>query len=79
MENKVHLIGIGEMPAKKAKDIKEGDIIMWNYGHLSRVEAIEKETKTQIVFLLSSGESEDNLYYKSTRRVGKERLLAIKK
>lgn len=79
MEDKIHLIGIGEVPAKKAKDFKTGDIIMWNYGHLSRVEGIEKETKTQIIFKLSSGANEDNLYYKSTRRVGRERLLAIKK
>lgn len=77
MGQKVYLTGYGECDAKPAKEVKVGDIIVWNYGHLSKVEGIEKETSTQIVFQLSSGESLDNLYYKSSRRCGKDRLLGI--
>lgn len=78
MGQKIYLTGYGECDAKPAKEVRVGDIIVWNHGHLSRVESIEKETSTQIVFQLSSGESLDNLYYKSSRRCGKDRLLGIR-
>ena len=69
---KIQLIGYGWVDAHQAKDIKQGDTLMWNYGVTSVVESIEKETPKQIVIKerYQSGKS-------YTRRMGKERLVCI--
>ena len=70
--NKIHLIGYGIADAKKAKEVKNGDTLVWNYGETSVVESIVKETATQIVIeeRYESGKS-------YTRRMGKERLVGV--
>lgn len=69
---KIQLIGYGWVDAQPAKNVKQGDILMWNYGVTSVVESIEKEAPKQIVIKerYQSGKS-------YTRRMGKERLVCI--
>lgn len=33
----IHLQGVGAVRGKEAKDIRAGDVIMWNYGYTSLV------------------------------------------
>lgn len=69
---KIQLIGYGLVEAKRAKEIKPGDTLVWNYGVTSLVDSIEKETRTQIVIrtIAESGKT-------YTRRMGKERLVGV--
>ena len=39
--NAIHLQGIsGYVPAKKASDLRPGDVLMWNFGHTSTVTVV---------------------------------------
>lgn len=68
----IHLQGIyGEVPAIPSRELKKGNIIIWNFGYKSKVLDIVKETKTQIIVLL---ECEGR---KNERRLGKNRLVAV--
>ena len=69
---KTHLQGMGMVDAILAKDIKVGDILVWNYGYTSSVRQILKETKTQIVIQTLCGDG--NVY---ERRLSKNRLVGI--
>lgn len=69
---KIQLIGYGWVDAHRAKDIKPGYTLMWNYGETSVVESIEKETPKQVVFNIRA--KSGKIY---TRRMGKERLVCI--
>lgn len=67
----IHLQGIGQNEAIKAKDIKPGDVLKWNYGYTSQVVEIIKETPKQIIVkTVASGETYE-------RRFNKERLVGI--
>ena len=69
---KIQLIGYGWVDANKAKNIKPGDTLIWNYGVTSVVESIEKETPKQIV--IKERYKSGKVY---SRRMGKERLVCI--
>lgn len=75
MTNTVKLQGIyGAQEGTPAKDLKVGDIIVWNYGYKSEVVDItpSKSGKT-ITFVLKSFES-GNI---NSRRMGADRLVVI--
>lgn len=72
--HKTHLQGLGEVPAIKAGELKEGDIIVCNYGYTQTVTRIIKETAKSIFVEIRSDES-GKLY--ETRYL-KSRLVAIK-
>lgn len=71
---KTHLQGLGDVPAIKAGELKEGDIIVCNYGYTQTVTRIIKETAKSIFVEIRSDES-GKLY--ETRYL-KSRLVAIK-
>ena len=70
-EMMIRLQSHGYEKAKLAKDVKVGDILIWNGGHTSKVLSIVKETKSQIVLC---NESDTGTVHE--RRLGKERLIA---
>ena len=72
--HKTHLQGLGDVPAIKAGELKEGDIIVCNYGYTQTVTRIIKETAKSIFVEIRSDES-GKLY--ETRYL-KSRLVAIK-
>ena len=73
MTQSIHLQGIGQFQAKKAKDIVIGeDYLVWNFGLTSKPVDIVKQTPKQIVFLVVTPEG--NVY---ERRLNKERLVAF--
>ena len=75
MENTVKLQGIhGEQKGKPTKNLKVGDVIVWNYGYKSEVvEIIPSKTGKTINFMLKSFES-GNI---SPRKMGADRLVVI--
>ena len=77
MNNTVKLQGIyGQQTGTPTKDIKVGDVIIWNYGYKSEVvEIIPSKTGKTITFMLKSLES-GNI---SSRRMGAERLVVVEK
>ena len=77
MENTVKLQGIsGYQKGTKAKDLKIGDIIVWNFGYKSEVaEITPSKTGKTINFMLKSFES-GNI---ASRKMGAERLVVVEK
>ena len=75
MANTVKLQGIhGEKKGTQTKDLKIGDIIVWNYGYKSEVvEIIPSKTGKTITFMLKSFDS-GNI---SPRKMGADRLVVI--
>lgn len=68
-----HLQGIGRVQAKPAREIKIGDVLVWNYGYTSRVLGIEpsKTGKTLVVKIEQNG----RLY---ERKMKADRLVAYR-
>ena len=58
-----------------AKDLKVGDVALWNFGYTSKVAEIVKETEKTIIFKFESAEN-GKLY---TRRLSKNRIVGILK
>ena len=77
MERTVKLQGIhGRKKGTPTKDIKVGDVIVWNFGYKSEVVEINpSKTGKTITFMLRSFES-GNI---SPRRMGAERLVVVEK
>lgn len=75
MANTVKLQGIhGEQKGTQTKDLKIGDIIIWNFGYKSEVvEITPSKTGKTITFMLKSLES-GNI---NTRKMGSDRLVVI--
>lgn len=76
---KVHLQGIGKVNAIKAKDLRVGDITVWNYGGLEKIISITpsktgKTLKVGIEYKDYHGE-----IVQSERKLGAERLVGINK
>jgi len=69
----IRLQGIGWHEAKPARQIKPGDVLVWNYGSKSSVLRIVKETPAQIIIRERYHESGREY----NRRLGKDRLVAI--
>ena len=68
----IHLQGIGEKPAILAKELKIGDVTIWNYGFTETIIGILKQTPKSIVFQIKS----NNTDYIGQRRLSKNRLVA---
>lgn len=77
MANTVKLQGInGQQKGTKTKDLKIGDVIVWNFGYKSEVvEITPSKTGKTITFMLKSFES-GNV---SARKMGAERLVVVEK
>lgn len=77
MANTVKLQGInGQQKGTKTKDLKIGDVIIWNFGYKSEVvEITPSKTGKTITFMLKSFDS-GNI---SPRKMGAERLVVIEK
>ena len=75
MANTVKLQGIyGAQKGTPTKDLKVGDVIVWNYGYKSEVvEIIPSKTGKTITFMLRSLES-GNV---NPRKMGADRLVVI--
>ena len=75
MANTVKLQGIhGKQTGTPTKDLKVGDVTVWNYGYTSEVvELIPSKTGKTITFMLKSSES-GNI---SPRKMGADRLVVI--
>lgn len=75
MTSTVKLQGIhGEQKGTQTKNLKVGDVIVWNYGYKSEVvEIIPSKTGKTITFMLKSFES-GNI---SPRKMGADRLVVI--
>lgn len=75
MANTVKLQGIsGHQAGTQAKDLKIGDVIVWNYGYKSEVvDIIPSKTGKTITFSLKSFES-GNI---NARKMGADRLLVV--
>lgn len=70
----ITLQSIGHVVGEPAINVKQGDILMWNFGHTENVLSIVGETKSFITIL-----SESNSGYKGERRLKKDRLVCILK
>ncbi len=69
--NAMRLQSIGFVQGSPAGDIKKGDSLMWNFGSVSVVHDILKETeKTIIISVISDGK-----FYE--RKLTKKRLVCI--
>ena len=68
----IHLQGIGEKPAITAKELKIGDVTIWNYGFTETIIGILKQTTKSIVFQIKS----NNTDYIGQRRIYKNTLVA---
>lgn len=75
MTNTVKLQGIyGAQKGTPTRDLKIGDVIVWNYGYKSQViEIIPSKTGKTITFMLKSLES-GNI---SPRKMGADRLVVV--
>ena len=75
MANTIKLQGIhGEQKGTPTKNLKVGDVIVWNFGYKSEVvEIIPSKTGKTITFMLKSFES-GNI---SPRKMGADRLVVI--
>lgn len=69
----IHLQGIGEKKATEAKNIKVGDVLIWNYGGREKVTRIQP-SKTGKSMTLSIEIKKHN--YKGNRRIGGNTLVA---
>jgi hypothetical protein len=69
--NTIKLQGIGSTTAKMAKELKIGDITVWNFGGTAKVLAIVSETAKFITFKI---EESTGVY---TRRLKKNRLVGV--
>lgn len=78
--NTVKLQGIGNTTAIEAKDLKVGDVTVWNYGSLETITSVEfsKTGKTLSVGI----EYFDSFHKKnvqSTRKFSAPRLVAVRR
>ena len=72
--NTIQLQSIGHVTAKEAKDLKVGDVMIWNFGFRSTVSEIVRETAKSIwikEISKSSGKTYERRFLKS-RLVGCE-------
>lgn len=67
----MRLQNIGVVLGTPASEIKTGSVLMWNFGHKSKVEAIKSETEKTIVIEVDCN---GKLY---TQRLSKSRLVCI--
>ena len=78
MNNFRQLQGIGKVEAKAAASFKIGEKMAWNYGCISEIIEVVKETKTQIVFKMKGFDPLGKYTSTYERRFKKDRLVAIR-
>lgn len=69
----MRLQGIGIVLGTPAGDVKVGDRLMWNFGYMSEVLEIVKETPKTITVKTKSLDSD----YVGEHKMGKSRLVCI--
>lgn len=70
----VQIQSIGKRPGKAVKDLKRGDVIMWNFGYTSTVlELIPSKTGKTITAVLHENASGKVV----NRKMGANRLVAM--
>lgn len=73
-KNEVRIQGVGWQPAKAAKELKKGDVTMWNGGYKDEVvNVIPSKTGKTVVVMLKDGKSGETY----PRKMGADRLVAI--
>lgn len=75
----VHLQSVGKVEAKPAQEFEVGEYMMWNFGNVSKIISILKETKSFITFEVLCPDcwgdwAEAKTYERKTK---KEKLVAI--
>lgn len=73
-DGKIHLQGVGKVDAKKAENLKVGDITMWNYGGTETVEKIEKSKSGNMLTITIKSSESGKLY---ERKMKSDRLVGI--
>ena len=73
-DGKIQLQSVGQVDARKASNLKVGDIIMYNFGHTAKVTKIEP-SKTGKTFNVTTKSSESG--YVGERKYGADRLVGI--
>lgn len=68
----IQLQSVGKVPAQEANNIKVGTKLMWNFGSISEVLEIVKETAKTITIKVKCESG-----YIGERRLNKTRLVAI--
>ncbi len=81
MKNQIRIQKMGMRDAKPAKEFQIGEMIQWNGGAYSVIKSIHKETPKQIQFITDEFAYNGELTRANiiNRRLGKDRLVAIKK
>jgi hypothetical protein len=72
-ENSMRLQSIGIVQGTPAKKIKAGDLLMWNFGSVYKVNKIIKETEKTLL-IETSPKNSDTVYQ---QKLNKERLVCI--
>lgn len=75
----IHLQSVGKVEAKPAQDFQIGEYMMWNFGQVSKVVKVLKETKSFITFEVLCPDVWGDWAQAKTyeRRTKKETLVAI--
>ena len=73
-DGKIQLQSVGQVNARKASNLKVGDIIMYNFGYTAKVTKIEP-SKTGKTFNVTTKSSESG--YVGERKYGADRLVGI--
>jgi len=72
MRNEIHLQYYGLAAAKPAQDFKPGEIMMWNFGHKSKVVEVKEASKAFVAIRqICSDGKEYTGRYKKTRLIAK--------
>lgn len=81
MKDQIRIQQMGMKAAKAVKEFKIGEKILWNFGSYSVIKGIHNETAKQIQFITDEYSITGELKRENiiNRRLGKERLCAIKK
>ena len=72
-KNTIHLQGIGDLKGIQAKDLKIGDILMWNYGGKTEVKYIEFSKTGKTLKIIERSDGKDY-----NRKLGANRIVAVK-
>ena len=73
-DGKIQLQSVGQVDARKASNLKVGDILMWNFGATSKITKIEP-SKTGKTFNITTKSSESGNTYE--RKMSANRLVGI--
>lgn len=66
----IHLIDVGRVPATTVKELRPGDVVIWNYGVCQTVKGITQLASATALVEFSDGSSR---VMRSTKRMGVRR------